>query len=92
MQKREVDSEVARLQSQSDNLNNSNKELSELIKYLETPEYKEKEAREKLNLKKEGEQVVVLPDSSELDVNGNVASANTSPNPTKWFDYFFSIK
>ncbi len=88
-QKRDVDQEVDRLSKQADQISKDNTQLSELIKYLGTPEYKEKEAREKLNLKKEGEQVVVLPDPE--DENGLVASASTDdqPNPKKWFNYFF---
>lgn len=88
MQKRQVDSEIARLQEQSNNLNRDNQQLSELIKYLDTQEYKEREAREKLNLKRPGEEVVVLPEDTG---NGQVASVNIDiPNPQKWFNYFFS--
>jgi cell division protein FtsB len=89
-QKREVDSEVARLQTQANTLQKDNQQLSDLIKYLGTTEFQEKEAREKLNLKKEGEEVVVLPSDEEM--NGMVASANleNQPNPKKWFNYFFN--
>lgn len=91
MQKRQVDSEIARLREQSDNLSKDNGQLSELIKYLDTPEYKEREAREKLNLKKPGEEVVVLPEGSD---QGQVASAQTETksNPEKWFSYFFNTQ
>jgi cell division protein FtsB len=89
MQKKQVDSEIKRLQTQSEQLNQDNRQLSELIKYLDTPEYKEKEAREKLNLKKPGEEVVVLPEDSSLE--GSVAGADVADqsNPRKWFAYFF---
>ena len=93
MQKREVDSEIARLQAQASELESGNKQLSELIKYLDTPEFKEKEAREKLNLKRPGEEVVVLP--GEDEVAGLVAGAQSGenkPNPTKWYEYFFRIQ
>jgi cell division protein FtsB len=91
MQKRQVDIEIARLTEQSDSLSKDNGQLSELIKYLDTPEYKEREAREKLNLKKPGEEVVVLPEGAN---NGEVASAQaeTRSNPEKWFNYFFSVQ
>ena len=91
-QKREVDSEIARLQAQADSLSTESQQLSELIQYLNTPEYKEKEAREKLNLKRPGEQVVVLPDESQN--GGDVAGANLNPgsNPLKWFKYFFDAE
>jgi cell division protein FtsB len=88
-QKREVDSEVKRLQTQADAVSKDNEKLSELIKYLDTPEYKEKEAREKLNLKKEGEQVVVLPESNNNSAQNASDLANQRSNPNKWLDYFF---
>lgn len=89
MQKRQVDSEISRLENQSNTLKKGNQQLSELIKYLDTEEYKEREAREKLNLKRPGEQVVVLPEDSS---SGQVASIQTDnqPNPQKWFTYFFN--
>ncbi|MBX4188362.1 MAG: septum formation initiator family protein [Candidatus Doudnabacteria bacterium] len=90
-QKREVDSEISRLQQKAGELNKNNEQLSELIKYLDTPEYKEKEAREKLNLKREGEQVVVLP---EPEAGNSVAgsSMESQSNPVKWFSYFFQVQ
>jgi cell division protein FtsB len=89
MQKREVDREIAQLEAKADEIQRDNQELSELIKYFNTPEYAERQAREKLNLKKEGEHVVVLPRDEEE--TGNVAGVNSDQrnNPKKWFDYFF---
>lgn len=88
MQKSEVDSEIDKLSRKADELNRSNQELSELVKYFNTPEYKEREAREKLNLKKPGEEVVVLPKESESKVLN--ASVEQKSNPQKWIDYFFN--
>jgi cell division protein FtsB len=89
VQKRAVDNEIALLQARATDIHKSNQELSELIKYLNTTEYTEREAREKLNLKKDGEIVVGLPSDKETD--GQVAGTVTqnSPNPQKWFNYFF---
>jgi cell division protein FtsB len=88
IQKHEVDSEISKLQSQADKLDQGNKELSDLIQYLNTPEYTERQAREKLNLKKDGEHVVVLP-SDEDNQDGATQTNNSDSNPKKWFDYFF---
>ena len=89
LQKREVDREIQNLQAESEQLQTNNRQLSELIKYLNTPEYADKEAREKLNLRKEGEYVVVLP----KDVGEQIAGANIqdqASNPKRWFNYFFA--
>jgi len=91
LQKREVENEIAKLDSRVQEINKDNQELSELIKYLNTPEYAERQAREKLNLKKEGEQVVVLPPTES---EGNVAgiSEESIPNYKRWYNYFFGDK
>jgi cell division protein FtsB len=91
VQKRVVDREISKLQTQMEKIKKDNEQLSSLVQYLDTPEYQEKEAREKLNLQKDGEHVVVLPQ------NGDVASAqeqqNTGAKPSNyklWFNYFFN--
>lgn len=87
-QKREVDKEIKQLQAKGDEINRKNLELEEFAKYLDTPEYAERQAREKLNLKKEGEVVVGLPSATQLDaVNGE--GQNTESNLDKWINHFF---
>jgi len=88
LQKREVDREVRALQEKAEEISKNNKELSELIGYLNTEEYKERAAREKLNLRKEGEQVISLPKDSELE-NGLNGETGALTNRKKWFNYFF---
>ena len=89
MQKYEVQREIAALEERADRIQSENQELSELINYFQTDEYKERQAREKLNLKKEGEFVVVLP---EIKDKGQVLGeqGDEKSNPQKWFDYFFA--
>lgn len=89
IQKYQVDSEIKKLEKEAEKINQKNLELSELIKYLDTPEYKERQAREQLNLKKEGEFVVALP-VGRADEANEPAEPQTVSNPRKWFDYFFS--
>ena len=89
LQKREVMSEVRQLSQKADEINQKNRELDELIKYLKTPEYAEQQAREKLNLKKEGEYVVVLPESSDDGTDLNAMKVKESGNIEKWIKYFF---
>jgi len=80
---------LANLQKKADEINRKNLELSELVKYLNTPEYTEREARERLNLKKEGEIVVAIPNQLE-ELNNENSEPSEPSNPSKWFDYFFS--
>lgn len=90
LQKMQVDAEISKLEQQAAELSDSNQSLSELIKYMNTQEYKEKEAREKLNLKRPGEQVVVLPAQGEDKVLGAQTETENLSNPKKWLNYFFN--
>jgi cell division protein FtsB len=88
VRKIEVDKEINKLKAQADRIQKDTDDLSSLIKYLNTPEYAEREAREKLNLKKEGEFVVVL--QTQENVAGANAGLEKEPsNPQKWLEYFF---
>ena len=89
LQKRQVDAEIRKLQAQADEIAQNNQELSGLIKYLNTPEFAEKQAREQLNLKKDGEYVVVLPDTDEPASPDAAQPKAGTANPSLWFDYFF---
>jgi cell division protein FtsB len=91
VQKRIVDREISKLQNQMENIRKDNEKLSSLVQYLNTPEYQEKEAREKLNLRKEGEYVVVLP-QGEVGGTDSVQSANSKiPKYKLWYNYFFNV-
>jgi cell division protein FtsB len=90
VQKRVVDREIAKLQSQMDRIKKDNEELSSLIQYLNTPEYQEKEARDKLNLRKDGEYVVVLPQGDVASASQEQNNQNKPSNFKLWFNYFFN--
>src|SRR5690348_12989443 len=61
IQKHQIDSQIAKLQAQADKIKQDNDKISSLINYFNTQEYTEKQARQQLNLKKDGEDVVALP-------------------------------
>ena len=88
-QKRTIDKEIAKLQEQADKIQQDNEQLSSLIKYYNTPQYQEKQAREKLNLKKEGEYVIALPDSNGESAADAAAQQTKASNLKAWFNYFF---
>ena len=89
LRKYEIDKEIAKLQEQASRIESESNQLSELINYLSTPEYVEKQAREQLNLKKEGEEVVILPDSIEDEAKIAGADTKAESNPKKWYKYLF---
>ncbi len=95
--KHQVESEVNKLQEELTRLEQSNIELGNLIKYLESPEYTEEQARLKLGLQKPGEKVVAVlgdaTDGAETVDGGSstlAAAQASAPNPQKWWNYFFN--
>lgn len=55
-----INQEIKGLEMEIANTQNKNQDLNKLITYLNSDQFVEQQARENLNLKKEGEEVVVL--------------------------------
>ncbi len=92
---REVNVEIANLQSEIEKLNQENKNLQGLIEYFQTEEFKEKETKDKLNLVKEGEKLVLIKEK-EISVetaneDDEVEVVVNRPNYYWWWYYFFGI-
>ena len=90
----QVNREIKALEVEIAKLENNNQELGELIEYLNTDFFAEQEARLKLGLSKEGENVIVVPDNDSsivsLDIFSNKEyNEKASSNPLKWWQYFF---
>lgn len=65
-----------------------NKQLEEALSQAQTPEFIEKTAREKLGLVKDGEVVVMLPQSAQAGDSLEETDENI-PNWKKWWGLFF---
>lgn len=89
IQKYAVDKEIAKLQAQMEKIKKDNDQLSYLIQYFNTPDYQDKAAREKLNLKKDGEYVVGLPQNAD-SADSSQTSEEKASNFAGWFNYFFN--
>ncbi len=81
----DISSEINQLTEKKESLDGSVKEMNNLIAYLETDYYIEKEARLKLNLAKPGEKQINLLNSEDEEIIHQDESSNIS----KWFNYFF---
>ena len=87
------------LKKEIEDLEKDNQEFSRLIEYFNSSSFIEKEAREKLGLKKDGEKVVVVPENNDYrqDQNNKIAEKNIENKkniflPKLWKDYFFKIE
>lgn len=87
----ELEKELASLQAR-------HVELLELMDYFKSESFIEAEARDKLGLRKEGENVAVITD---MDATSTLASLwgkeepakdDNLTNPQKWWNYFFALK
>ncbi|MFH1565208.1 MAG: septum formation initiator family protein [bacterium] len=97
--KNQINKETEQLQAEIDRLLSNGKELNELLSYLNSNDFLEEEARTKLGLKKDGEQIVIINNNRSKDAEtANNLSKIYHPaepcqksNQEKWRDYFFGF-
>lgn len=86
--------QVERLQQELANETTRASELEDLIGYLSSPTFQEREARLRLGLKKSGERVIVIPPTTTAGT-ASTGSAGTTNDQTprrpasQWWQYFF---
>lgn len=98
--KRQIQAEIENLQTEIDKVSQENSDLGNLISYFSSREFQEKEAREKLNLQKEDEKMIVLKkdaapkinDEPDAEAKNSDNPEDKSPNWKKWLGLFFSKK
>lgn len=78
---------VAQAQKELDFQKQENQRLKSALSYSQTPEFIEKEARDKLFMVKKGEKRILLPKESENSRDESVK--NNEPNWKKWWNLFF---
>ena len=97
-ERRLVNRQIIELENEINSIEGKNSDLQKLIKYLGSDQYAEEQARLKMGLRKEGEQVAIIKEisgrtASENDPNPQAATAKyaaqNSGNPVKWWRYFF---
>lgn len=96
--KYQLNQEIESLKFEITKMDKKEQELTKLIDYLGSQDYLEKEAREKLNLKKEGESVLMVSEtelakelsdsSSQATVRGK-EKIEEENNLIKWWKFFF---
>ena len=88
----EIEREIQALRTEITEHQSKSQELSQLIDYLNSEEYKEREARLQLGLQKPGENVVVIPNSADTTTESESQASNSSQaNWRLWINYFLGI-
>ena len=90
---RQIDREIAGLEREAERLRAKNFEIASLYASMNNGEFLEREARLKLNLRKEGERVVVLRKEETSPAPDEDGPASRSlgegwSNPKRWWMYF----
>lgn len=91
----QVKKDLDRLNAEVMNLNKQKEDLDKLLDYYKNESNLEKEARIRLNYKKEGEKVVVILPTATTSSGGNetiftpFVSDENLPNYKQWWYYFF---
>lgn len=89
-----INQEISELQTEVQTLEERNAELAEVIQYLNSTAWQEKEARTKLNLQEKGETVVITPyQNTNKQASETIIVSQPEPkvsNPRKWVNYFIN--
>src|SRR3989344_52563 len=91
----EIKGELDKLNTEIADLNKQKENLNQMVDYYKNESNLEKEARVRLNLKKEGEKVVIiLPQATSTGENSETISQFSDdirnlPNYKQWWHYFF---
>ncbi len=89
-QKRLVENEISDVQKEINDFESTNKELKDMITYLQSDQSLEEQARLNLNLKKPGEKVIVIEPQKNSSTSAEInKTTNVESNFVKWWHYFF---
>lgn len=88
----QIKKEINSLKTEIESMQKDNYELSQFLDYYQTDQYKEAEARRRLNFKAEGEKVVMIDNAQNNyeETQKTAQQADNIPNYRKWWNYFFA--
>lgn len=95
-----IDSEIRQLEAAAQRIDRENATLREKIEYFSSDSFEEREAKEKLGLKRIGESVVAVKTFSDTEIEGQESAILTIstgrtvtfrlPNYYKWWKILFA--
>ncbi len=93
-----LETEIETFEDEINNLADRANQKPSDLKYLQSDEYKDRYAKENLNLLNPGEKLIILPDPDHnvkrgpVELMTDILSPNSvlnKPNNTQWWEYFF---
>ena len=97
VRRQKINKEINQVKKEIESFEKKNKELGQLIEYLNTDSFKEIQARQNLGYRKEGERVVSIESGDNSFNQENEASFITPfqediSNMRRWWNHFFITK
>lgn len=91
VKKYEIQTQVVQLQSDIHAYQQKNVELKQLITYLQSPAFQERQAKEKLNRQGPGETTVVVgtPEDVSEEQQSNTEQGESISHVVAWWNYLF---
>lgn len=86
-----INQEIASLEAEIKSLEHKKLESMEILNYVMSPDFVEEKARTELNMKKEGESVLIVKNKNSYNMYEIKKSEDTRQkisNPLKWLYYF----
>ncbi len=93
-----LETQIREFEAEVDDLAQAARQKPQDIKYYTSPEYKDRYAKESLNLLNPGEKIILLPDQNHVVEQGEVtlmtellspSSVLNKSKPAQWKAYFF---
>lgn len=92
-----IEKEVDILRQEADKIRRENETLAEKVRYFASNDFQEQEAKEKLGMKKTGEEVIVIQSRKATEEKAETSAITTpavyegkgEPNYIKWWRIFF---
>jgi len=91
--KQKINREIAQLKAEAQKYTRQNEELKKMIDYFSSPEFQEKEIKEKLNVVEEGEKVIIVQPLPRVEKQRQLKQekeiVRKRANYYWWWHYFF---
>ncbi len=88
--KQAIQDEIKHLEEELARLEPENQQFSTLIEYLQTDEYAELEAKKRLGMKRDGEQVILVTESQQTTGQQEYIPLIPETNWQLWWRHFFN--
>jgi cell division protein FtsB len=94
--KKQVESNIDLLKKEAQKIEKENMELEERLAYLGSNDYKELQAKSKLNLQNPNEDVIIITqetiqkkEEKPQEISNQIFQSKEIPNYQKWWKFFF---